>query len=98
MHEVSRRDWGVITENSIRVTLLMWSPNSVRLSGTTVHPNLRLSRKMTLECRASLEMDCDYRKLGPRWPGFFEGLWLSFFPSVRYAGDGVGDRAGTHRN
>src|SRR5437660_516991 len=32
---------------------------------------------------------CDYRKLGPRWSGVFQGLWLSFFPSARYAGDGV---------
>src|SRR6266478_266184 len=41
---------------------------------------------------------CDYRKLGPRATGFFKVLRSCDFPSAGYAGDSVGDRAGTNRS
>ena len=37
---------------------------------------------------------CDYRKLGPRVTGFFEGLWLPL--GAGYADDGVGDHRIRH--
>jgi hypothetical protein len=43
-------------------------------------------------------MRCDYRKLGPRTTGFFEGVVASLRRATRVMGDGVGDRTRTHRS